>query len=175
MAERALITNGRLETNNWTILTEDEAATLSPNGIARGSLIPLSTWEKSRQELTDDFFEHCGIWIDSHESPLDIGAGLERLQTIAINFPLMKDGRGYSHARILRDRLKFRGEIRAIGYVTVDLMDYMRRCGFDGFLLNPDQDPEVALRNRVTFSESYQANAVSPPVFERRDAGQVAP
>ena len=175
MADRALIINGRLEANDWTILTAEEAASLAADEIARGSLIPLCIWEKLQQDLPDQFFEHCGIWIDSHESPLAIGSGLERLQTIAINFPLMKDGRGYSHARILRDRLKFGGEIRAIGYVTVDLMDYMRRCGFDGFLLNPDQDPEVGLRSHITFSESYQANAVSPPVFERRDAGQVAP
>jgi len=52
---------------------------------------------------------------------------------IAVDFPKFTDGRGYSIARLLRDRYNFRGELRAIGDVLRDQLFALSECGFDAF------------------------------------------
>ena len=72
---------------------------------------------------------------------------LDRIRLIEVDFPKFRDGRGFSTARILREA-GFTGEIKATGDVLVDLLFFMRRCGFDSFA--PDRpidraDAEAAL------------------------------
>jgi phosphoadenosine phosphosulfate reductase len=50
---------------------------------------------------------------------------------IAIRFPVVTDGRGFSLARLLRDRHGFTGEIRAVGHLIPDLGQFLLRSGFD--------------------------------------------
>ncbi len=57
---------------------------------------------------------------------------LDRIRLIEIDFPKFRDGRGFSSARILRE-MGYTGEIKATGDVLVDLVFFMRRCGFDSF------------------------------------------
>lgn len=57
---------------------------------------------------------------------------LDRLQLIAIEFPVFRDGRGFSQARLLR-RAGFKGELRAVGAVARDRLAYLESCGFDAF------------------------------------------
>lgn len=61
---------------------------------------------------------------------------LGRVRLVEIDFPRFRDGRGFSSARILREA-GYTGEIRATGDVLVDLVFFMRRCGFDSF--EPDE------------------------------------
>ncbi len=63
---------------------------------------------------------------------------------IAIDFPKFTDGRGYSIARLLRERYGYAGQIRAVGDVLIDQLFYMSRCGFNAFLLRKDQIVEDA-------------------------------
>jgi phosphoadenosine phosphosulfate reductase len=60
-----------------------------------------------------------------------IAADLPRLALVAVSFPKFTDGRGYSTARILRDRYKFAGELRAIGDILFDQIQLYGRSGFD--------------------------------------------
>ena len=52
---------------------------------------------------------------------------------MALAFAKFADGRSFSYARLLRDRHRFRGELRAIGDVLIDEIPLMLRCGFDSF------------------------------------------
>ncbi len=81
---------------------------------------------------------------------------LPRLALIAVNFPVFTDGRGYSIARLLRERHGYRGELRAIGDVLRDQLYFLHRCGFDAFALRADQDAEQALQAFGDYSVSYQ-------------------
>src|SRR5690606_24880554 len=56
-----------------------------------------------------------GLRIEPGDRVEDIGADVERFASIAINFPAFTDGRGYSSARLLRERMGFTGELRAVG------------------------------------------------------------
>jgi uncharacterized protein (DUF934 family) len=96
---------------------------------------------------------------------------LEGVTRIEVNFPKFGDGRGYSIARLLRERHGYRGELRAVGEVTRDLLAYMEACGFDAFLLRDGEDAARALAGFEDFSEAYQASAAQPlPLFRRRVA-----
>jgi uncharacterized protein (DUF934 family) len=109
------------------------------------------------------------VWLDSHEEPAAIAGDLDRFTLVAVNFPTFGDGRGYSIARLLRERHGYKGELRAIGEVVRDHLFFMASCGFDAFLLRDDQDPEEALTAFGDFSDAYQASADRPlPLFRRR-------
>lgn len=94
------------------------------------------------------------------------------LSLIAIEFPAFKDGRGYTTARLLRERFGFRGELRAVGDVLRDQLFFMERCGFTAFELKAGKDIEGALKAFEEFSVTYQGAADDPrPMFRRRARG----
>ena len=74
-----------------------------------------------------------GIQLSSSESPQQIAGDLTHLKVVALDFPSFGDGRAYSYARLLRERLGFEGEVRAVGDVLCEQLHYMSRCGFDAF------------------------------------------
>ena len=61
------------------------------------------------------------------------GLDLSGVKLIAVSFPKFIDGRGYSIGWLLRRRLGYKGEMRAVGDVLFDQMQLMVRCGFDSF------------------------------------------
>jgi len=98
-----------------------------------------------------------------------IAAELPQLPVIALNFPKWVDGRAYSQARLLRSRYRFKGEIRAVGEVLVDMLPLLARTGFSEVQLRADQD-EAAARQALGFFPSghYQGDVNErQPVFAR--------
>jgi uncharacterized protein (DUF934 family) len=81
---------------------------------------------------------------------------LDGVARVEVNFPKFGDGRGYSTARLLRERYGYRGELRAVGHITRDLLLFLERCGFDAFELREGEDPDEALASFEEFSHSYQ-------------------
>lgn len=111
----------------------------------------------------------AGVWLESDEGPEALEPYIEKLALIAINFPKFVDGRGYSYARILRDRFNYQGELRAIGDVLHDQLFYLKRCGFDSFAVREDKDVESAKLGLNAFTETYQGATDQPePLFRRR-------
>jgi uncharacterized protein (DUF934 family) len=74
---------------------------------------------------------------------------------IAVDFPTLMDGRGYSRAQLLRQELGYAGELRATGDVGVDQLHYLLRSGFDTFALRPGTDVEAAQSALRRFSHHY--------------------
>ena len=62
-----------------------------------------------------------------------IADALPAVSLIAVAFPKFVDGRGYSLGWLLRSRHGYAGEMRAIGDVLYDELQFMVRCGFDAF------------------------------------------
>lgn len=94
---------------------------------------------------------------------------------IAIEFPALTDGRGLSLAVLLRTRLQYTGELRAVGAVHEDLLHYMTRCGFDSFELADDRDEIVALDLLRPYADHYQGSVNQPqPAFRRVNRGRSA-
>lgn len=103
-----------------------------------------------------------GVRLAPSDVPEDLAADLPRLELVAVEFPNAGDGRGYSQGRLLRTRLGFRGELRAVGPgVKQDQIFLLARCGFDAMELAPGEDPEVARRALGRYSVAYQPGAAS--------------
>ena len=81
---------------------------------------------------------------------------LEGVTRVEINFPKFGDGRGFSIASLLRNRYGYKGELRAVGQITRDHLQFMERVGFDAFELREGEDPADALAAFKTFSTFYQ-------------------
>ncbi|HVN99012.1 MAG TPA: DUF934 domain-containing protein [Steroidobacteraceae bacterium] len=90
---------------------------------------------------------------------------LESLELVIVHFDSVGDGRGYSQAQLLRDRLGYRGELRAAGAVRRDQLFLLARCGFDSFEFAAGEDPRAALAQLDAYSVAYQRSSgtlVSP-------------
>ena len=80
-----------------------------------------------------------------------------RLALVVIQFETSGDGRGYSQAQLLRQRLGYRGELRAAGAIRRDHLFLLARCGFDAFDFAPGEDPGAALAQLASYSVAYQS------------------
>lgn len=173
---RPLILRGRHLDDRWSLWRGNDAEgepSLERNlglkdrkaAAPGGRLIaPLEQWQASAKEAD------IAPWLASDvELTAELAAELASAPLIAIDFPVFTDGRGYSTARLLRERYGYQGEIRAVGDVLIDQLFYLSRCGFDAFSLREDQIVEDALRALKTFSRSYQPGVdSSEPLFRRR-------
>ena len=130
-------------------------------------IVTLATYVAGRATLLERY-PAFGVRVTCDKLPTDI-PDLLRLALIAIEFPRFSEGRGYSIARLLRDRHKFAGEIRAVGWVLRDQLFYMERCGFTAFELKPGKPLESALEAFGELSGTYQAAVDDPrPIYRRR-------
>ena len=135
--------------------------------IAAGDVVPLAAF----LDLTPAARTDIGVWLAPDDEPDRLAQFASGIGLIAVDFPVFKDGRGFSIASLLRTRYGFRGELRAIGDVLIDQLFYLRRVGFSSFALRVDQDPETAVTALRTFTDVYQASVDQPlPYFRRRAA-----
>ena len=107
----------RLVTDDRWILVR-EAAVLGDLPDGAPVIVPLRLWIERRAALIAR--GDVGVWLLPDEDPASLAADVSRLPVIAIDFPQFTDGRGYSHARLLRDRYGYQGELRATGDVQRD-------------------------------------------------------
>jgi uncharacterized protein (DUF934 family) len=163
-----LIKERRIVSDNWRLLERGPSGE-APEIPAQGDVIvPLALWLERREDLLARR-GRPGVWLDADESPEAVAGEVDRFAVIAVRFPKFGDGRGYSIARLLRERCGYRGELRAIGDVLHDHLYFMEQCGFDAFALRDDQDALEALAVFGTFSDGYQTSVLRPaPLFRRR-------
>lgn len=95
------------------------------------------------------------IWPNNRDVD-DLLPYLGRLAAVALVFPVFRDGRAYTQARLLRERYKFRGELRATGQVLRDQFVFMMRAGFDAFEVKKQSDAEAFAIVAKRYSVFYQ-------------------
>lgn len=157
-----VIKGRRVVDDGWELLAA--GAPIPPAGEV---IVPLDAWARWVEHPDPARPGRVGVLLKSDQRPEQI-ARRERAPLIAIEFPKFLDGRGYSSARLLRDRLGYRGELRAVGNVLRDQLFYMARCGFDSFALEAGKDIEGALSALDDFSVAYQGASDDPrPLFRR--------
>jgi len=98
-----------------------------------------------------------GVRLAPAESVESLADVLPRLALVAVEFPGVGEGRGFSYGRLLRDRLKFTGELRAVGAaVKQDKIFMLARCGFESFELPPEEKADEALAALHRYDVVYQ-------------------
>ena len=112
-----------------------------------------------------------GVRVEPNEQVEDIAADLPGIAVVALAFPKFLQGQPYSSARILRERYRYQGEIRAVGDVLREQAGFMIRCGFDVFApadgATPDEWTHVAHRFRHVYQRAEDGRE---PAFEERRA-----
>lgn len=132
----------------------DEAALPAAGDI----IISYKRWQQQRTALLAQQLG-LGVIIGNGVSVDEIKDDLQHFKLIVIEFPQFKDGRGYSYARLLRERYRYPHEIRASGNVLRDQLLPMARCGINAFELEAGRSLEDALTAFNDFSVRYQPAA----------------
>ncbi len=157
-----IIKDGQIIDNEWLIV-EDAGSSL-PEGKL---LVSLEIWEAQKAALIAR--GNIGVWLKNDQDPASLAGDLQELPIIGIDFPVFMDGRGFSIARLLRDRYSYKGEVRALGHVIRDQLCYLKRCGINAFDLDDDIDIEQAVHSLNDFTDGYQTDASQKvPLFRRR-------
>ena len=168
MSANVIIRDRQLVEDDWTHLADD--AQLPAAGRV---IVTHARWLKDKAQLQAR--GDVGVRIPVTLSVSELKDDLPSLPLVALNFAFIQpkpeggrtfDGRAYSQARLLRERLGYKGEIRAVGDVFRDAMFYMHRCGVNAF---ETKNPADALNAFRDFSLGYQGAADDPtPIFRRR-------
>lgn len=99
-------------------------------------------------------------------------AHANRFDAIALEFPILRDGRAFSIARELRVN-GFEGQIRAVGETSRDKLSFLERCGFNAVELDDAEFKREHLEAYTEISVKYQA-AVDQPYPIYRQTGVTA-
>jgi uncharacterized protein (DUF934 family) len=162
-----LIRNRAIVDDRYVLVRDATSFASLPDGVP--VIVPLPLWLERRAALIAR--GETGVWLAPADDPGALADDVHRLPLIAVDFPQFTDGRGYSHARLLRERYRCAGELRAIGDVQRDQLYYLAQCGFDAFAIPDGRSAEDALAGFADFSDGYQATVARAPWFRRRERG----
>lgn len=165
-----VIKSDRVVTDRWERIA-DPALPLPAGDL----ILPFAFWQAHRDALTGRAGK-IAVCLNGDDDLEAVAEFLPLFEMIALEFPNFKDGRSYSHARLLRERFGFRGELRAVGDVLRDQLFFMRRCGIDAFQVREDKDAEDALKGLSGFTVKYQTAAdKEPPIYKTRSEKKKGP
>ena len=104
----SIIKQGQLRPDDWNLLRQDENGQLPETAAGGNVIVPLADWLE-RRAFWRSHAARVGVWLSPDDDPARLLADLPELELIAVDFPAFTDGRGYSHARLLRERYAYRG------------------------------------------------------------------
>ncbi|MDB2668759.1 DUF934 domain-containing protein [Alphaproteobacteria bacterium] len=153
---RQLIKDGALAENTWSYLEDETGLDDAP------SLISLERLEAEAETLrarNAPLGVILRAGVKQGEDVRRLAPFLDMVQIVAIEFPVYRNGRGFTSARILREELKFTGEVRATGDVLFDQWQPMARCGINAFEVDEKVTLEQFQQAIGEFSDAYQPAA----------------
>jgi uncharacterized protein (DUF934 family) len=145
---RRLLRDRKIVDDDWLYVAEAADSPRAP------LILTLEQW----QNESDAWIARgapLGVVLSPQHKVEALAPDLEKFALVAANFSGPSEGRGYSQARVLRERLNFAGELRATGYVRRDQLFFMARCGFNSFEM-AEADLVDALTAFATFGAAYQ-------------------
>ncbi|HUL12304.1 MAG TPA: DUF934 domain-containing protein [Methylococcaceae bacterium] len=157
-----IIKDGKIVQDDWRHIADDESL---PTGRFT---VSFARWQAEGDILKSAGGE-IGLRIRGEDAVETIAGDLNHFTLICIDFPTMADGRGFSLARLLRERYGFHEEIRARGDFIRDQMFFLSRVGVNAFECPPEQSLEALLPALQEFTVKYQAAVdEKEPLYRRR-------
>lgn len=159
-----LLKNGEAIADPWQHVAAEEA--VPPTGPV---VVPFDRWQAERETLLARNTP-LGVRLANTQRVADLAADLGRLELIVLAFPTFVDGRAYSQARLLRERYRYRGELRATGDVLRDQLQFMQRCGFDAVEMAAPNAAEIwreAINEIDVFYQPAADDRVPAPQLRR--------
>lgn len=145
-----LLRNGCVVEDIWQPVDDD--APLPDQGPI---VVSLSRLQADREKLR---LRHAplGVRLKNTDDVALLSGDLAWLDLVVLDFPKFTDGRAYTQARLLRERMGYAGEIRATGQVLLDQLLFMQRCGFDAFVVERPDAEDAWRQALAAFSVFYQ-------------------
>jgi len=160
----ALWKNGRFEADSFAAVAD--VADLPDGAI----VVSLKRFLAQRDDLLARNTP-VGVLLQPADRLEPISADLSRLAVLVLAFPKFADGRGFSLARLARERYGFARELRAVGDILFDRVAYMLRCGFDSLDISNGPTLAALQAGQVPVShEHYQ-----PTGQDRTNADDLKP
>lgn len=148
----------------FTTTADDES--LPPGDV----IISLTRFQAEGERLLGEG-RSVGVRLGSNEEVEALAYDLPRISVVALEFPKFRDGRAFTSAHLLRSRLGFTREVRAVGDVFREQAGFMVRCGFDAFEPSDGSTPqewaEATHRHRHVYQRAADART---PAFVEREA-----
>jgi uncharacterized protein (DUF934 family) len=170
---RRLLRDGLIVPDEWTYLAADpQEGTAGSRAAGQGQALILTVeqWLAERAQWLTHSARLGVVLLPAHKVEL-LAPDLARFDLVGAEFSGPSEGRGYTQGRLLRERYAFRGELRATGYVRIDQVFLLARCGFNSFEL-AESDFANATAAFSTFSAEYQPSndAGLPHPLQHRDS-----
>lgn len=145
-------------TGEESLTSEQIEKTIIPN--KEKLLLPVKVFLYHQDNLKDRILnQEIGIWMETHEeidSFINQIKDINNLPCIAVSTKKFADGRIFSIGNLLRLKYKYKNELRAIGDVLRDQLFFLKRSGFNSFLIRKDKDARDALLGLSDFTIPYQ-------------------
>jgi uncharacterized protein (DUF934 family) len=145
-----LIKNGRLTEERYVRVLDDAPL---PDGVP--VIVPAARFLADADEMLRRDAP-TGVEWPNNRAVAELEPYLDRLAVIVLTFPNFKDGRGYTQARLLRERHGFVGELRAAGQILRDQFLFLVRAGFDALEVVKQSDAEAFAATLARYTVFYQ-------------------
>ncbi|MCT4656031.1 MAG: DUF934 domain-containing protein [Cohaesibacter sp.] len=158
---------GAFQSDPWKRLADGD----NDNGVPEGGAY-FASFAKAKELLSSGPVSFdLGVIVEAGDDVEELAEHYDAILAFAVDFPAFADGRGFSTARLLRERHGYKGEIRAIGAYILDQMPMLMRCGVDAFWVEDDavraglergEWPEIANYYQPTGREDAKVNDPRP-------------
>jgi uncharacterized protein (DUF934 family) len=145
-----LVKNGKIATDIYAHVAD--GAEIPADGAI---LVPAARFLEDPEALLRRSGKVGVVWPNNRDLD-DLVPYLDRLAAVALVFPSFRDGRAYSQARLLRERYRFTGELRATGQVLRDQFVFMLRAGFDALDVKKEKDADAFAETVKRYTVFYQ-------------------
>ena len=156
----------------WIIETEDRKA-----GPDEKAILSLDAFLEKAAGTNET---GLGVLVNPADDVRRLEGHLDRLALVAVAFPAFNDGRAFSHASLLRSRLKFSGEVREpiVGRATKlqTLIELTESFDLDGIdtLVTGDGANDLGMIQNAGLGVAYHAKpAVAAAAAARIDHGDL--
>jgi uncharacterized protein (DUF934 family) len=145
-----IIKDKHIVDDTWQMVSDEESL---PVGDV---CVSLTRWQQEKNQLIHRA-GHTGVRLQPTDDVMALADEIKHFNLIVLDFPDFADGRGFSQARLLRERLNYQEELRAVGHYMPDQVFYLSRVGVNAFCPEKFADIPVMLAKLHDFSVSYQA------------------
>jgi uncharacterized protein (DUF934 family) len=148
-----LVKDGRIVADRFVRVADDAPIPADVAAIvSHGRLLAEHATLLRREAAT-------GVIWPNDRRVVELAPYLDRLALVGLVFPVFKDGRAFSQARLLREQYDFAGELRATGQVLRDQFLFMLRAGFDALEVTKEADAAAFAETVRRWPRSHAANA----------------
>jgi uncharacterized protein (DUF934 family) len=163
ISHREIIDREAINSDDWVHLSISD-----PIPAAGRICVDLETWVKDK-ELLIHRHDPVAVRLQADQAVESLLDDLAKFSSLFLQIENPADGRSYSQAYLLRNRYNFKGEIRAIGEVYQDHLNFLERCGVSSFELAESENVSDARSGAGSYSQVFQPSADGAvPVFARR-------